>query len=98
IPPIGAAFLAGGMLLQPITRPYAWVAVLVDYGALVFLVAVPFIVREIWRTSRYNLLEEYIGEQGNKTVTLRLFRRGIFTIQVQVCRTRDEWGLMQLST
>jgi hypothetical protein len=52
----------------------------------------------LWRTSRFNLLEEYVGQQGNKTVRLRLFRKGVFTIEQRFHRRRGECGLIQAGT
>ena len=98
IPLIGGAFLAGGMLLLPGTRPYTWTAVILDYGTLVVLIALPWIVGEFWRTSRYNLLEEYVADHGIKTVYLRLFRKGVFTIEQHFRRQTGESGLISAGT
>lgn len=98
VPFFGAAFLAAGMLLIPATRPYAWSAVILDYGTLAFLIASPRLIRDAWSTSRVNLLCEYLGEAGLKTVHLRLFRRGIFTIRLQLHRSPGECGLTSTGT
>ena len=75
---------------------YAWLALLLDVGCGPYLVlAVTFLLPEIWSTSRFNLLREYLGQQGIKTVYLRLFRRGIFTIQLHFQRPPGELGLTQ---
>jgi hypothetical protein len=84
--------------LQFGTRPLAWFAFVLDYGTLAFLPALPHIGDELWRTSRFNLLEEYGGQQGNKTVRLRLFRKGVFTIEQHFRRERGECGLSQAGT
>lgn len=94
IPLFGAAFLGLGMLIIPSTRPYAWSALILDYGTLAFLLASPKLAREAWDTSRFNLLVEYLGSAGIKTVRLRLFRRGIFTIRLQLHRPPGETGLV----
>jgi hypothetical protein len=98
IPLIGTACLGAGALLLPSTRPYAWAVLLLDFSALLFLVAIPHIAKEAYETSRFNLLEEYVGERGNKTVCLRLFRKNIFTLRQDFRRTSDEDGVVQLST
>jgi hypothetical protein len=75
---------------------YAWLALLLDVGCGPYLVlALTFLLPEIWSTSRFNLLREYLGQQGIKTVYLRLFRRGIFTIQLHFQRPPGELGLTQ---
>jgi hypothetical protein len=94
VPIIGGVFLVVGMLLHPATRPYAWAAVILDYGTLVFLPALPGIIGELWGTSRFNLLEEYVGEQGTKAVSLRLYRKGVFVIELRIRRPPGEYGLV----
>lgn len=98
IPFFGAAFLAAGMLIIPTTRIYAWSALILDYGTLAFLLACPQFFREIWDTSRFNLLYEYLGQAGMKTVHLRLFKRGIFTIRLELHRPPGEFGLVGTGT
>ena len=82
----------------PTTRPYAWTAPILDYGTLAFLLASPGLIREFWNTSRFNLLCEYLGQAGIKTVYLRLFRRGIFTIRLELQRPPGEVGLIGTGT
>src|SRR5579884_1002293 len=98
IPLIGGLFLCMGMLLLPATRPYAWAAVFLDYGTAICLLVPPYLVRELWRMSRFNLLEEYTGQLSNKIVHLRLFRRGIFTLNQQFRRGREEPGSVSART
>jgi hypothetical protein len=98
IPLIGGLFLAGGLLLLPATRPFAWLAVILDYGTIVFFLGLPGFVGEVWSTSRFNLRAEYVGRRGNKTVWLRLFRGGVFTLEQQFARARGECGLMRAGT
>jgi hypothetical protein len=98
IPLIGGAFLGGGMLLVPSTRPYAWAGVFADYGTLALLPDLPRIIDEVWSTSRYNLVEEYVGDRGIKTVYLRLFRKGVFTIEQPFRRQAGECGLLRAGT
>ena len=98
IPFFGATLLGLGMLMIPSTRPYAWSAVLLDYGTLAFLIASPKLARDAWNTSRFSLLFEYLGTAGMKTVHLRLFRRGIFTIRLQLHRPTGQAGLVGTGT
>jgi len=98
LPLIGALLLGGGMLLLPSTRLFAWVGLLADFGTLALLLAMPRIVNEMWSTSGYNLLEEYVGNRGIKTVNLCLFRNGVFTIKQIFRRPPDECGVVQAGT
>jgi hypothetical protein len=84
VPFFGAALLGIGMFNIPVTRPLCWMAVVLDYGTLAFIMASPRLAQELWNTSCFNLVREYSGQAGIKTVYLRLFRRGIFTIRLEV--------------
>lgn len=94
VPLLGAAMLGAGMLLLPAARPYAWSALLLDYGTLAVLLAAPKLGRELWSTSRVNLLHEYVSETDRETVHLRLFRRGVFTLRLNLHRPPGECGLV----
>jgi hypothetical protein len=52
VPLFGAALLAAGLLLHPRSRPYAWLAVVLDYGTLALLIALPRLIREAQRKVR----------------------------------------------
>ena len=95
IPLIGGVLLCVGMLLIPATRPYAWAAVLLDFGTITFVFGLPYLVGEFWSTNRFNLLQEYTGRLGIKTVHLRLFRKHIFTLKQNFQR---ECGLASVGT
>jgi hypothetical protein len=97
IPLIGGLFLCVGMLLLPSTRPYAWAALPLDYGTIITVFALPYLVYMFWSVSRFNLLEEYTGQLGIQTVHLRLFRRSIFILEQHIQRERGEYGIMQQS-
>jgi hypothetical protein len=98
VPLLGAALLGMGMFILSATRPYCWTALVLDYGTLALLFASPRIVREAWGTSRFNLVSEYLGKTGVKTAWLRLFRRGIFTIRLELHRQPGEYGLISTGT
>ncbi len=98
VPLIGAILLGTGMLLNPTARPYAWTALFLDWGTLALLISLPWLIRDFWKTSRFNLLYEYLGKAGMKTVHLNLFKRGIFTIRIQLSRPPGEAGLVGTGT
>jgi hypothetical protein len=98
VPLLGAVLLGTGMFLLPATRPFCLIAVVIDYGTLALLLASPRLVREVWSTSKFNLVSEYLGQAGMKTVYLRLFRRGVFTIRLQLHRPAGERGLVGTGT
>jgi hypothetical protein len=98
VPLVGAALLGVGMFMNSATRPYAWSALILDYGTLAFLFASPRLIHEVWSTSRFNLLCEYLGEADIKTVRLCFFRHGIFTIRLHLRRPPGECGLVSTGT
>ena len=98
VPLVAAIMLAAGLWLIPNTRPYAWFSPLLDYGTLAILFASPRLIREAWSTSRINLVCEYAGKAGIKTARLRLFRRGIFTLRLNLHRPPGECGLISTGT
>lgn len=94
IPLLGGLCLGVGAVLLPDRPPYAWAAALLDYGTVSLLFALPAIAREAWATCRLNLLEEYVGRQGQVTVRLQLFRRSVFTLVWDIERPPGEFGLV----
>jgi hypothetical protein len=98
VPIFGAVLLGAGMLMLPRIRSYAWFAVILDYGTLAFLFVCPGLIREAWRTSRFNLISEYLGQAGIKAVRLRLFRHGVFTIRLHLTRPKGQMGLVSVGT
>lgn len=98
VPFFGAGLLGCGMLLLPVTRHWAWSAILLDYGTLAFIVASPRLFSDFWDTSRFNLLYSYSGHSENKSVQLCLFRRGIFTVRISIQRPAGQSGLVGTGT
>ncbi len=94
VPLVGGVCLGTGAVLLPALRPYAGLAVLLDWGTVALLLAVPRIAREAWATCRINLLEEYVGRRGITIVSLRLFRRGVFTLRWDIERSPGEYGIV----
>ena len=98
VPLLGAALLGAGLFLLPATRPFCWTALLLDYGTIELLLALPKVCGELWRTSRCNLVSEYCGQAGAKTVRLCLFRRAVFTLRLHIQRPPGECGLVDAGT
>jgi hypothetical protein len=93
VPLFGAGFLAAGAALVPTLRPYAWAAILIDWGTLSFLVALPWIAWSMFSTSHFTLVEEYAASKEKLKVRMRLFQRGICTIRWDVERNPGEFGI-----
>lgn len=82
VPLIGGLSGCIGFLLLPKLRAYAVLPLILDVGTAILLLAAPKICRELWQTSRFNLLKEYVGRKsGQKNVTIKLFKRGILIVE-----------------
>ncbi len=93
VPLVGALFLGAGLFVLPATRPFCWAAVLVDYGTLELLRAVPRLVRELRATSARNLQHEFRAADGPVTVSVRLYRGRVFVLRLEIPRPPGEPGL-----
>lgn len=96
VPLVGAIPLGCGLVLLPQTRPFAWLALVADCGTLGILLGMPFIVREIWSTSRFNLLHSFASSASGRQVSIKLFRRHVAVISVKFdppirCVERDSY-------
>jgi hypothetical protein len=80
VPLVGALPLGCGMAILPETRRFAWIALAVDYGTLVLIIALPGIAYEVWSTSRINLMHSFTTNGRGRIITIRLFRRRVALI------------------
>lgn len=97
VPFVGALPLGWGMSLLPGTRPYAWLALVADYGTLVFIIALPRILLEVWSTSRVNLLHCFTGNSAGRAIAIKLYRRNVAAISADFdppFRCDDHGGLV----
>jgi hypothetical protein len=97
VPLFGAAFLAGGAWMLPAVRPYAWMAMFLDFGTLALLLGIPFLAREFWSTCRLNLREEYVGRRTATTVHVRLYRRNVLVVHWDFLPPPGYVGLVGMS-
>jgi len=84
VPLLGGVMLMVGLIMIKSTRPFAWAGLLADYGTLILLWSLPKIFCELWQTSRFQIVHQFISEQAGRRDDIRLFKSGIFTIQ-SVC-------------
>jgi|GEM_PF-1467740 len=83
IPLVGAGLLGSGLALFPQTRPYYWIASVVDYGTLSLILAVPWLVHGAWCVSRINLVHQFSSTKDGRSLRIRLYRRGIGLVSVK---------------
>ncbi len=99
VPLIGGLSGCLGCLALPPLRYYAVAPLVLDVGTAAFLVlGLPFVLKDMWRTCRCNLLSEYVGFARRKKVYLRLFRYGIVTLKQNYDREPGEPGIVGRST
>lgn len=79
----GALLLGLGMIAFDGTRPFAWLAIVADYGTLSFLIAAPSLLRQFRSTSAARLVRVLCAEQQGRSVELRLYREAIFVIELR---------------
>lgn len=92
VPFVGGVPLAAGMLFFPSTRPFAWSGLILDPGTIVGLRQLPWLISQIWRTSRINLLEEYGGQNESKKVSLRLYRNQVLCMDLDL----EKFGVREI--
>ncbi len=97
IPLVGGLFGVVGFYQIPALSKWCWVALLLDYGSIEFLLALPKVAKELWQTSRINLVREFAGRADRKEVKIRLYKAGVFVIKHQFSRARNEPGLLSAS-
>ena len=94
VPLVGALLLFIGASLIPALRPYAWLAVVLDYGTLLFILSMVLSLRG---KSSLKLLEEYVAKAQNKKVILRLFTKDLFELRQQFKRGHSWQGRREYS-
>jgi hypothetical protein len=84
VPLIGPLTLGSGMALLPQTRPYAWLALVVDWGTFSFIVfGLPYMAFQFWSTSRINLVHSFASLSSGRAVGINLYRRHIAVISAR---------------
>jgi hypothetical protein len=91
---VGGVFGLVGFGLVPSLRKWCWLAVLLDYGSVTFILALPKFIKELWQTSHIRLIDEFVGEEGARRVSIRLFKGGVLIVKHKISRKKDELGLI----
>ncbi|MBO0860149.1 MAG: hypothetical protein J2P21_17090 [Chloracidobacterium sp.] len=85
--------------MTPSLRNYAWAPLILDYGtAVVIFFGIPRMIRELWQTSDFKLVREYIACDDHREIRLRLHKADLFTIRIKIKRRAGELGLVELNT
>ena len=74
VPLLGALALGYGLFSFPLTAPFFWIALIVDYGTLRLLLALCLLAHELWVTSSINLLHKFATKDTTRTISIELFR------------------------
>jgi hypothetical protein len=79
----GGLLLCWGLLGFEGTRPYAWIALIIDYGTVATVLAIPVLILDAWSTSSANVVHRFVSGSNGRSDDFRLFKRGKFTIKSQ---------------
>ena len=91
IPLIGAVLLGNGLAGFSITRPFAWLCIVLDYGTLALVLAFPSVLNEAWCLCRINRLHQFYTLENGRETRISLFRRGHALVQMKFDATyRDK--------
>jgi hypothetical protein len=83
VPLIGAFFLGLGFLGFSTTRPFWWTSIFIDYGTLIAILGLPYLLSQFWSTSRINRLHLFCSEEGGRKTTISLFKGGVGVVLVE---------------
>jgi hypothetical protein len=93
IPFIGPLMLDALFLMEG--KPLWWLPLpwVLDIGTIMFLRAMPGMLREFWQTSAANRLALYEAREGIRCATLSLFRKGVYVLELRWERPKGEAGI-----
>lgn len=99
VPLIAALFLGVGLFGFEQTRPYAWVGIVIDYGTIILIFAIPKLLWESWMLSSFNLVHRFSSETDERRDDIKLFKRRKFTINTKYDPPvpSDEHGTLAVS-
>jgi len=84
IPIFGALFLGLGLIFFEKTRYYALLCLVADYGTLILIASLPRLIKEECKTSNFNLIQTFAGKSKCTEYVLKLYKKGLFVIKVEV--------------
>ncbi|MFN0243585.1 MAG: hypothetical protein ACKVWV_11890 [Planctomycetota bacterium] len=88
MPFVPCTFTLIGLLSLDATRRFWWCALLVDPSIPTFVVAVPILVADAWRTSRFTRVRRLRAHDCKRHVELSLHRNGYFLVKGTFDSTR----------
>lgn len=96
VPLLGALSLGYGLFSFPFTAPFYWIALIVDYGTLSLLIALPRLAQELWETSSINLLHKFTTKDATRKIVIQLFRgkKAIIKIQFSPSQPCNDYGAL----
>jgi hypothetical protein len=81
VPVVGALFLGLGLACFETTRKYALLSILIDQGTLVFIISIPWLIKEAWRTSRFCQLKAFGAKTDIVKYELILYNHKNFVLE-----------------
>ena len=80
VPLIGVALLGGGIYTLSGSLLWALLAIPFDLGTVLFLLGLPWLFSELWQTSWFNELANFIARDNGREVLITLYRNGRVSI------------------
>ena len=83
VPLLGALLVSIGLLSFPSTSSFWWTSIILDYGTLMLVLALPSLAIELWSTSWINRIHEFTATREAKHVKVSLYRgrRAVITLR-----------------
>ncbi|MDD3001232.1 MAG: hypothetical protein PHF29_05715 [Candidatus Riflebacteria bacterium] len=93
IPFIGPILLDCWILSAGYSPWYLLIPWVADIGTIIFLMAAPGIIKEIWSISRFTMLFKLLSVKENITVEISFHRNGIYLLEKKWDRPKNEIGI-----
>jgi hypothetical protein len=83
VPFIGALFLGVGLAGFSATRSFWWTSIFLDYGTLIGILGLPYLLSQVWRTAGFNRLHRFCSQEGGRKTTVTLYKGGVGVVLVE---------------
>jgi hypothetical protein len=83
VPLLGAFFLGLGLAGFRATRPFWWTSIFIDYGTLVAILGLPYLLFQFWRTAGFNRLHQFRCQEEGRKTTVTLYKSGVGVVLVE---------------
>ena len=87
VPLFGSVFIAAG--IYSVTDSFLWslIAIPVDLGTLMFFLGLPWLFKELWKTSSFNELVNFYANDNGREVLISLYKNNVVSIHIEFNNT-----------